>query len=59
MATVNFYSVFAMFVVFKHDELACFFSEWCPYTFINVLASNHVIELVNTGTGTCHSTLDW
>ena len=24
-----------------------------PYTFINVLASNHAIKLVNTGTSTC------
>ena len=28
-------------------------SEWHPYTVINVLASNHAIEFVNNGTGTC------
>ena len=33
-------------------------SEWSPCTFINMLASNHIIELVNTGTSTCHSTLE-
>ena len=32
--------------------------EWSPCTFINVLASNHVIKLINTNTSTCHSTLD-
>ena len=26
-----------------------FVSEWSPYTFINVLASNHAINLINTG----------
>ena len=52
------YSVFIMFVVFPQDALTHFVSEWSPCTFINVLASNHVIKLVNTGTSTCHSTLD-
>lgn len=28
------------------------------YTFINVLAYNHAIKLVNTGADTCFSTLD-
>ena len=28
------------------------------YTLINALASNHTIKLINTGTSTCHSTLD-
>ena len=26
------------------------------HSFINVLASNHSVKFVNTGTGTCHST---
>ena len=56
------YSVFIMLVIFWHrDALTSFttpVSEWSPYTFINVLASNHAIKLVNTGTSTCHSTLD-
>ena len=39
-------------------ELTRIVSDWCPYTFINMLASNHDIKLVNTGTGTCHSILD-
>ena len=28
-------------------------SEWRPYAVINVLASNHAIEFVNNGIGTC------
>ena len=40
------------------DALRRFVSEWSPYTCIIVLASNHAIKLVNTGTRTCHSTLD-
>ena len=46
------YSVFITFVVFPQDALTRFVSEWSPCTFINVLASNHVIKLVNTGTTT-------
>ena len=36
------------------------FCQWVEsiYTFINVLASNYAIKLVNTGNSTCHSTLD-
>ena len=52
------YSVFIMFVVFLEDALTRFVSEWSSCTFINVLASNHIIKLINTGTNTCHSTLD-
>ena len=26
----------------------CFLSEWSPYTFINMLAYNHTIKLINT-----------
>ena len=44
------YSVFAMFVVFQLMRLV---SEWHPYAVINVLASNHAIEFVNNGIGTC------
>ena len=51
------YSVFITFVVFPQDALVHFVSEWSPCTFINMLASNHVIKLVNTGTSTCHSPL--
>ena len=40
------------------DALLCFVSEWRPCTCINVLASNHIIKLVNTDTRTCHSILD-
>ena len=54
------YNVIIMFVVFPHDAwLTCFVSEWSYiYTFINMLASNHAIELVNTTSGAFHSTLD-
>ena len=52
------YSIFIMSVVFPQDTPTCFVSEWSPCTFMNLLASNHVIKLVNTGTSTCHSTLD-
>ena len=54
------YNVIIMFVVFPHDTwLTCFVSEWSYiYTFINMLASNHAIELVNTTSGTFHSILD-
>ena len=50
-------SVFITLVVFPHyrDALTSFTTpvcEWSPYTFINVLASNHAIKLVNTGTNT-------
>ena len=48
------YSVFIMFVIFLHWDVVTSFttsvSEWSPYTFISVLASNHAIKLVNTGT---------
>ena len=44
--------------VFPQDAFTCFVSEWSPCTFINVLVSNHIIKLVNTGTSTCYSTLD-
>ena len=53
-----------MFIVFLHDALSLsdlamrFVSELTPYTFINMLASNHTINLVNIGTGICYSTLD-
>ena len=47
------YSIFVMFVGFPHGALMRFVSEWSPYTFINVLASSHAIELINTSTGTC------
>ena len=50
------YSTFNMFIVFPQDALTRFVSEWSPCTFINVLASNQVIKLINTGTSTCHST---
>ena len=53
------YSVFITFVVFQQDALTHFVSEWSLCTFIHVLASNHAIKLVNTGTSTCHSTLNW
>ena len=43
------YSVFITFVVFPQNALTRFVSEWSPCTFINVLASNHVIKLINTG----------
>ena len=56
------YSVFIALVVFPHRDVFTSFttpvSERSPYTFINVQASNHAIKLVNTGTSTCHSTLD-
>ena len=37
---------------FKHGELAakCFINEQTPYSFINVMASNHAIKLTNKGT---------
>ena len=41
-----------------HSSFTTPISVWSPYTFINVLASNHAIKLVNTSTSTCHSTLD-
>ena len=50
IATVDRRSVFATCVVFQVMRLI---SERCPYTVINVLASNHAIKLVNNGTGTC------
>ena len=37
----------------------CFFSEWSPYMFINLLPYYHAIKLVNTGANMCLSTLDW
>ena len=40
------------------DALTCYISEWSPCTCINVLASDHVIKLINTGNRTCHFTLD-
>ena len=40
------YSIFVMFVVFPQDALTHFISEWSPYTFTNMLASNHAIKLV-------------
>ena len=61
IATVNFYSVFTMFIVFLsmiNSGVTLFGSEWRPYTFINVLTSNNTIELVNTDTSMCHSTID-
>ena len=54
-----FYSVFSIFLVFPQDALGGFVSEWSPCIFINVLASNHVIKLVNTGTSTYHSTVEY
>ena len=55
------YSIFIAFVIFPHQDALMSFttpiSEWSPYTFIKVLASNHTIKLINTGTSTCHSTL--
>ena len=41
------YSIFVMFV-----GMQLFISEWSPCTFINVLASNHTIKLINTVTST-------
>ena len=32
--------------------------EWSSYTFISMLASNHTNDLINSVTGTCHSTLN-
>ena len=55
------YNALITFVVFPQDAFMSFVSEWSPYafiTFINVPATNHAIKLVNTGTSTCHSTLD-
>ena len=43
-----------------HDEPAAerLIKELTPNSFINVMASNHaIIKLINTGTGTYHSTL--
>ena len=51
-------SVITTFVVFQHDTLTHFVNEWSPYTFLNILDSNHTIELINTGTVTCYSTPD-
>ena len=41
-------------------DLLCFVSEWgpWPYAFINIFTSNHATELINSVTGTCHSTLN-
>ena len=39
-------------------QLLHFVSEWSSYTFINMLASKHVIKLINSITRTCYSTLD-
>ena len=56
------YSIFITFVVFPQWDARTSFatpvSEWSPYTFINMLASNYAIKLLNTGTSTCHYTLD-
>ena len=52
------YSIFIKLIVFPQDALMRFVSEWSPCTFINMLASNHIMKLVNTITSTCHSTLD-
>ena len=56
------YSIFITFVIFLHRDALMSFttpvSEWSPHISLNVLASNHTIKLVNTGTSTCHSTLD-
>ena len=45
------YSVFTTFVVFAHRDVFTSFttlvSQWSLYTFINVLASNHTIKLIN------------
>ena len=45
------YSVFTTFVVFAHRDVFTSFttlvSQWSLYTFINVLASNHAIKLIN------------
>ena len=33
-------------------------SEWSLYTFINMLASNNAIDIINTDSDTCYSTVD-
>ena len=54
--------IYSIFVVFVNWYLPSpcthsFINEWSPYSFVTTMASNHTIELVNTATGTCHSTL--
>ena len=57
IATVNrlqrIYHIQYVFIL--QDAHMGFVSEWIPCTFINVLASNHGIKLVNTCTSTCYS----
>ena len=58
--------IYSIFVVFwklaaHRIYLQHFINEWSPYSFANMMASNHTIKLVSTGIGTCHSTytLPW
>ena len=56
--TINCLQCIYYVVVFPQDALMHFVNKRSPCTFINVLASNYVMKLVNTGTSTCQSTLD-
>ena len=53
-----FYSIFVMFVgIFSHHALAV--CHWWVESmlFVNVMSSNHTVELSNTSTSTFHSNL--
>ena len=52
------YCAFIVFIVFMQNALTHFVSEWSLCTFVNMLASNDAIKLVNTVTSTCVSILD-
>ena len=53
------YSVLVMFIVSHMMHLLSFVSECSPYAFINVLASNHTVELINSATGTATAIPPW
>ena len=63
----NITTVDHLFTVYLSHSLSCL-PAWCTYasvcqwveiyTFINMLVSNHTIEIVNTSNSTCHSTLN-
>ena len=55
MTAVDLYNVFVVLVgIFHTIHFKHFTNEWSQYGIINVMASHHAIEFINTGTHYWH-----